>query len=283
MKFNLWTNNGAQNSKPVFNAFASGAESLGHSVCYNSSDGDIDVIWSVLWHGQMARNKTIWDTNRTKSKPTIVLEVGGIKRGRTWKVAINGVNRDAYFGDTGNNNDRANLLGLSLKPWRTQGSHILIAGQHDKSLQWENMPRMSTWVMQTIEELKKHTDRSIYFRPHPRCRLLTIESQYKNVYRQDPQLVTGTYDDYDINFKDAWATISHSSNPGIQSIINGVPAFVSSSSLAYPVANNIDSLQNIEDPVIPDRQQWLNDYAHTEYTTEEISKGIPHKRLTSLL
>jgi hypothetical protein len=283
MKFNLWTNNGAQNSKPVFNAFAAGAESLGHSVCYNSSDGDIDVIWSVLWHGQMARNKTIWDTNRTKSKPTIVLEVGGIKRGRTWKVAINGVNRDAYFGDTGNNSDRANLLGLSLKPWRTQGSHILIAGQHDKSLQWENMPRMSTWVMQTIEELKKHTDRSIYFRPHPRCRLLTIESQYKNVYRQDPQLVTGTYDDYDINFKDAWATISHSSNPGIQSIINGVPAFVSSSSLAYPVANNIDSLQNIEDPVIPDRQQWLNDYAHTEYTTEEISKGIPHKRLTSLL
>ena len=283
MKFNLWTKNGAQNSKPVFAAFAKGAESLGHSVCYDDASGDIDVIWSVLWHGQMARNKSIWDNNRKNSKPTIVLEVGGIKRGRTWKVAIDGINRDAQFGNKGNNSDRANLLGLSLKPWRVTGEHIIIAGQHDKSLQWENMPRMSTWVMQTIENLKQYTDRPIYFRPHPRCRLMSIESQYKNVYRQDPQLISGTYDDYNINFNNAWATISHSSNPGIQSVINGVPAFVSTSSLAYDAANNIDFLQDIENPSMPDRTQWLNDYAYTEYTTEEISQGIPHKRLTSLL
>ena len=29
----------------------------------------------------------------------------------------------------------------------------------------------------------------------------------------------------------------------------------------------------------PDRTQWLNDYAHTEYTVEEISQGIPLKKL----
>jgi len=86
-----------------------------------------------------------------------------------------------------------------------------------------------------------------------------------------------------MGFDDVHCTISWSSNPGIHSVINGVPAFVSTHSLAYPVANDIDFLHDIERPMMPDRQQWLNDYAHTEYTVEEISQGIPLKHLTSLL
>jgi hypothetical protein len=34
---------------------------------------------------------------------------------------------------------------------------------------------------------------------------------------------------------------------------------------------------------MPDRTQWLNDYAHTEYTLEEISQGLPLNLLTSKL
>jgi|TARA_B110000459_G_scaffold8235_1_gene8519 hypothetical protein len=43
------------------------------------------------------------------------------------------------------------------------------------------------------------------------------------------------------------------------------------------VANDIDFLHDIENPLCPDRTQWLNDYAHTEYTLEEISQGLPLK------
>ena len=63
----------------------------------------------------------------------------------------------------------------------------------------------------------------------------------------------------------------------------GVPAFVSTHSLAYNISNDIDFLFDIENPMMPDRQQWLNDYAHTEYTLEEISQGVPIKSLTSIL
>jgi len=283
MKFSLWTQYGALNSKPVFDAFANGAKSLGYDVSWNDPVSDVDVIWSVLFSGRMAQNKDIWERNLAQSKPTIVLEVGGIQRGTTWKVGINGINRDAYFGDLGNDNSRATLFGLELKPWRTQGEFILIAGQHDKSLQWKNMPAMSTWVMNTIETIQKYTKRPIAFRPHPRCRLPYIEKEFNNVYRQEPQHIRGTYDDYDMKFSNIWATISYSSNPGIHSILNGVPAFVGPSSLAYNVANDIDFLEKIENPHTPDRTQWLNDYAWTEFTVEEISTGMPIKRLTSKL
>jgi hypothetical protein len=86
-----------------------------------------------------------------------------------------------------------------------------------------------------------------------------------------------------MGFNNVWATVSYSSNPGIHSVLAGVPAFVGTSSLAYDVANDIDFMHDIENPMMPERQQWLNDYAHTEYTIEEISQGIPIKRLTSIL
>ena len=279
MKISLWKQYGALNSGPVFDAFAISLVDNGHTVVYNDNTADVDVIWSVLFNGRMAGNKAIWENK----KPTIVLEVGGINRGVTWKVGLNGINRDAYFGEQDNDRSRAASLGLVCKPWRSNGDFILICGQHDKSLQWQDMPSMSNWFMQTYREIRKHTDRPIVFRPHPRCRLPHIELGLKHVYRQEPVKIGGSYDDFDMGFDDVHCTISWSSNPGIHSVINGVPAFVSTHSLAYPVANDIDFLHDIEQPMMPDRQQWLNDYAHTEYTVEEISQGIPLKHLTSLL
>jgi hypothetical protein len=283
MKFSLWTQYGALNSKPVFDAFRTGARLLGYDCVDNSDNADVDVIWSVLWNGRMANNKAIWDRAMAQSKPVVVLEVGGIKRGTTWKVGLNGINRSGYFGDSNNNADRAASLGLSFKPWRTNGEYILIAGQHDKSLQWQGMPRMSNWVINTITEIRKHSDRPILFRPHPRCPLPHIEHEFKNVRRQDPRHVKGTYDDFDMSFSNIYATVSYSSNPGIHSVLEGVPAFVGPASLAYDAANDIDFLHDINNPYMPDRTQWLNDYAWTEFTVEEIATGLPLKRLTSKL
>jgi len=84
-----------------------------------------------------------------------------------------------------------------------------------------------------------------------------------------------------MQFNNIHATVSYSSNPGIHSILAGVPAFVGTNSLAYDVANDIDFIHDIENPLMPERTQWLNDYAHTEFTIEEIAQGIPLNYLTS--
>ena len=279
MKFRLYRENGALNSPPVFDAVEQGLKQCGHTIV--NSGEDVDVIWSVLWNGRMSANKLIWEKARTNKKPVLVIEVGGIKRGTTWKVGLNGINRDAYFGVMGNDSSRANLLGLTVKPWRTDGEYILLCGQHEKSEQWRNEPRMSRWIMETIENIQAHTDRPILFRPHPRCPLPDIEKEYKNVKRQDPQHITGSYDDFDMGFNSIYTTVSWTSNPGIHSVIEGVPAYTSPSSLAWDVS--IKSLTNINNPPLPDRQQWLNDYAHTEYTVDEIASGLPFNWLENKL
>jgi hypothetical protein len=289
MIFCLYTDYGALNSKPIFEAFAKSVTDAGHTVIYNEpyrvmshyENYDVAVIWSVLWNGRMAQNKTVWEQNRLLDRPVIVLEVGGIKRGTTWKVGLNGINKDAYFGNATRGSNRAERFGLELKPWRTEGEYILICGQHDKSLQWAGMPPMSQWVQKTITEIQQYTNRPIIFRPHPRCPLPHIEHEFKNVLRQDPRKLTGTYDDFDMKFDNIWATVSWSSNPGIHSIINGVPAFVGPSSLAWNVANA--SLEDIENPHMGARQEWLEEYAHTEHTIDEIAQGIPLNHLLNQL
>ena len=281
MKFSLFREYGAQNSKPVFDAFADSLVSNGHMVVDNSYDCDVGVIWSVLFNGRMAPNKKVWEDFHNLNKKIIVLEVGGLVRGKTWKVAINGINRDANFGSSGNDSARANELGLTLKPWSLGGDRIIICGQHDKSNQWKDMPTMSTWLLNTIKEIRERTDMPIVWRPHPRCPVPGIEHEYKNVKREQPIQVRDTYDDFDFDCTGAYAVVNWSSNPATHAVMQGVPVFVGPSSLAWPVGNK--DFSTIGMPKRPDRTQWLNDIAHTEWTLDEIAQGKPLNRLTSYL
>lgn len=277
MKFSLFTNYGSLNSVPVWQSVRTGLESLGHQVTENDTKCDVPVIWSLLWHGRMIKNKLIWDQFRNQNKDVLVIEVGGIKRNTTWKVGINGINRLADFGPKGNDDSRVNELGIQLRPWRMQGDHILICLQHDKSEQWKNMPTLENYVLETVQKIRQYTNRKIIVRSHPRC-LLPAQLRLNNVFYETPKQIENTYDDFDLNFNNAWAVVSWSSNPGIHAVMNGIPAFVGEQSLAYDVANH--DFSTIELPIMPDRTQWLNDYANTEWTTEEIAQGIPFSRLT---
>jgi hypothetical protein len=290
MIFCLYTNNGALNSQPVFHAFAKSVVDAGHTVIYNEPyrvgdhyrNYDVAVIWSVLWHGRMAKNKTVWEQNRLLNRPVIVLEVGALNRGTMWKVGVNGINRDAYFAPKNNNNERANMLGLKMQPWtHNEDGHIVICLQHNKSQQWANMPPQDKWLDKTLSTIRKRTDRPIVIRPHPRCPIVPFADKYENIKVQHPKKNDNTYDDYEFDMSNAYAVISWSSNPAIHAVLQGVPAFTGPSSLAYDVAQH--DIKQINNPIRPDRTQWLNDLAHTEYSTHEIAAGYPLKHLTSQL
>ena len=75
--------------------------------------------------------------------------------------------------------------------------------------------------------------------------------------------------------------VNWSSNPATHAVINGVPVFVGPDSLSFDVG--CPNLASINAPVMPDRTQWLNDLAYTEWTLDEIEQGLPLNRLTSVL
>jgi|TARA_B100000035_G_scaffold313951_1_gene328881 hypothetical protein len=285
MKISCFTDYGPLNSKPVFDAFLKSIQQAGDSVLINRDDGscDVAVIWSVLWLGRMAKYRSIWEKYRRQNKPVVVVEVGGIKRNETWKIGINGINREADFANEVVDGERWKKFKINLQPWRQTGEDIIICGQHTNSHQWRNNPPMNNWFDQQITEIRKYTDKPITIRPHPRNNVLIDVKKHKNVNIVRPVKDRSTYDDTDLTerLKSAWAVVSHSSNPAMTAVFSGIPVYVSEASLSHDVGNN--SYENILNPKMPDREQWANKLAYTEWWIDEIEQGLPWKRIKKRL
>ena len=156
MKVSVYTKFGPNNSKKVFEAFIESLEKAGEEIQLNcNGNSDVSVIWSVLWQGRMVGNRKIWEESQQKNKPVVVLEVGGIKRNETFKVGINGINREADFANQNVDSERWKKFNIDLKPWTHVGEEIIICGQHHNSHQWRNNPPMQKWFEQQIIEIRK--------------------------------------------------------------------------------------------------------------------------------
>ena len=272
MRFRLYREHGALNSVPIFNAFEQGVKSLGHEIVNDNED--VAVIWSVLWAGKMMHNQKIYQHCLANNKPILIIEVGNLNRGHSWRVSLNHINGLGIFANTDNlDSARPRILGINLKPVeRHRQSNILIATQHERSLQWQGMPSMKQWCESMIKQIQSKTSRKIVVRPHPRS---PFPLQIPNVTVEQPQKITNSYDDFDISYNHH-CVINHNSGPAVQAAINGVPVLCDSSSLAGELSI---SWENLENPSLPDREEWFLKLCHTEWTVVEIQQGIPLARL----
>ncbi len=275
---------GPLNSKNIFAKLIQSMQKTGDNVSVNKeTNGDVAVIWSVLWRGRMQGYKPIWDRYRKQGKPVIVVEVGGLRRNLSFKIGINGINRDADFANQEFDDKRWPLFKHELRPWNPTGDLIVICGQQDTSEQWNGLPKMSNWIEQQIQEIRKYTARPILVRPHPRNIITFDENKFKNVKVRLPKRDFRTYDDTDFKetLEGTWAVVNHSSNPAMEAVMKGIPVFVSKSSLCHDVGNI--KLADINTPAMPNRLAWANKLAYTEWFEDEIEQGLPWARIRAKL
>lgn len=272
MRFRLYREYGALNSVEIFNAFSQGIRALGHTEV--SSNEEISVIWSVLWKGRMRLNQQVYESAKKHGRPVIIIEVGNLKRGTTWRICLDNINgRGEFANDTELDLDRAKKLGVTLENVKkNRNRDILICSQLPESLQWHGMPPMDTWIKQTVDQIKRYTDRKIVIRPHPRS---SVRVNLPDTRLELPRKVLNSYDNFDIDYN-YHCIINYNSGPAVQAAIFGSPIICDRSSLAYPVS---DRIENIEKISLPDREDWFMKLCHTEWTKEEIAQGFPLNRL----
>jgi hypothetical protein len=115
-------------------------------------------------------------------------------------------------------------------------------------------------------------------RPHPRS-ALKLEHLPRDIVFEQPHPLANTYDSFDMHF-DCHAVVNYNSGPGIQAAISGCRPIVDCSSLAHPVSVDI---YDIDMPYTVDRDRWLVEICHSEYTIKEIQTGEWLKRIGSVL
>ncbi len=272
----------AQNSGPVMRAMLDSLHAAGIATQENSWDADAVIIWSVLWAGRMAANQAVWSHYRSLGRPVIIIDVGALYRGETWKIAINSVTATGYYGHTENLDwDRPRKLGISLAINVSRNPRIVIAAQHARSQQVVGIVSMEGWVVDQVQRLRAVTDRPIVVRQHPRSPLNSAGLVYlpPDVIIEQPQKIANTYDSYNLAF-DCHAMVNHNSGPGTQAALAGTRPIVDSTSLAHPVSVTHADLDR---PYDRDRDQWLVEICHTEYTVKEIQQALWLQRLSCKL
>lgn len=267
----------ALNGGPPMNAMLHALRTAGIETQEHSRDSDAVLIWSALWSGRMAANQAVYRHYRAQGKPVIIIDIGALHRGQTWKVAVNNINAHGSYGHLENLDwDRPKKMNLKLRIPVNPKSHIVIAAQHTQSEQLAGTD-LDKWIHGQIQLIKHNTDRPIHIRPHPRCSLKT--TGFSGVKIESPSRVSNTYDTFDLAL-DCHAIVNYNSGPGIQAAIAGVRPMVDASSLAHPVGVGI---ADIEKPYVADRHLWLTQISHTEYTVPELEQGLWLRRIESAL
>ena len=258
----------ALNSKPVMSAVLDCLQARGIQTQENSMDSDAAVIWSVLWAGRMAANQQVYEHYRSQGRPVIVIEIGALYRGDTWKIAVNNINAQGYYGHQDNLDwDRPKKLRISLAKQLNPKPNIIVALQHARSLQVTGID-LHDWLQNTLMILRSNTDRPITVRPHPRSNL-SVTNLPLGVTVEKPSKIKNTYDSFDMHF-DCHAVVNYNSGIGIQAAIAGARPVVELTSLAHPVGVRF---VDIEQPYTKDRELWLTQICHTEYTLDELRRG----------
>jgi hypothetical protein len=164
-------------------------------------------------------------------------------------------------------------IGLDIKDWRTNGKYILLACQRNGGWSMKGNDVLE-WVNNTYTELRKHTDRPVLVRAHPGDKVALS-------YLKKAGLKISNSPDIAQDFKNAWATITYNSSPGVASAIEGIPVYVTDpdprTSQAYDICNT--NLATIENPNMPERQQWLEKLSMSHWNFDELSNGSAWKHM----
>jgi hypothetical protein len=163
----------------------------------------------------------------------------------------------------------SNDLGIRLQPWRTQGNHILICLQRNGGWSMGGLDVIQ-WMNSTILEIRKYSKRPIIVRAHPGDKKI---GGYLKINHKAVSLSVNS--DLRDDLRNAWATVVYNSSPSVSSIIEGIPAFLTDpypqNSQSFAVANT--DISKIEDPVMIDRQTWIERLSMCHWKFDELKSG----------
>lgn len=149
--------------------------------------------------------------------------------------------------------DRWRALGLDVRPWTRDGSHILVLPLSDAVGEFLGIDT-GAWLSSVIAEIRRHTDREIRVKP-----------------KDEGDLAE--------ELRDCYCVVTYHSTGALEALRLGIPCITLGESGATPLSWG---WENIESPEWPDREPLFHWLAYCQHTLEEIRNGSARRTLESL-
>ena len=163
-------------------------------------------------------------------------------------------------------------------PWKQDGEYILLCMQKvgDASLRDADV---FEWTENTVNDIRKHTDRKIIIRPHPLYRKSSLHNTLKekvlnvsNTHWQETDLLKDGFVSIQEQLQNAWCTVTYTSGSGIDAVINGIPNVAcDTGSMVYDVSSK--DIAEVENPYRGEKKEWTNRIAHCQWNIDEFESG----------
>lgn len=160
---------------------------------------------------------------------------------------------------------------VTLKPWRQNGNHILILCQRPKG--WNLMGRdQDDWLDLTISKIRQHSQRPIVVRMHPNdgTRFKQMEKIYK---RYKDSITFSLKENIKEELVNCWCAVGYNSTPTTVAAIEGIPVYVEDPANSWAADIAFKDLSLIENPPLPDREEWAHKIANIHWSNEEVRSG----------
>jgi len=154
---------------------------------------------------------------------------------------------------------------LQWSGWKNYNKKILLVLPNPKATKFYNID-YDQWVSETTEKIKTYSN-------------LPIEVRVKGS-RSDRNNVYSIYNAFDTG---VFATVSFNSIASLESVLYGIPAFVSVPCAATPLTST--DLSMLKNPYKPDTDiiiKQCRNISYGQFTTEEIANGTAWKIINSI-
>ena len=158
-----------------------------------------------------------------------------------------------------------------LIPWRNDGKFILIFCQRPKG--WNLFGNdQDLWLQQTIENIRNYSQRPIRIRMHPGDG--SKDKQIEKIKKRYGQSISiSTEENIRDALKNCWCGVGYNSTPTSVAAIEGIPVFVHDPTNSWAKDIAFANLSMIENPPLPDRENWINKIANIHWSNEEVKSG----------
>ena len=199
------------------------------------------------------------------------------------------------WGDGNFNNDNVgperwnkfeSKTGIKIKDWRSPGGAIVIMGQKEGDsalvrLYQQGYKSFYTWVEYVIEEIRKHTERPIVIRPHPRGsskglkQFISKVKTFRNVSMSTNQTRGGNQGGLGLerDLSSAYCVVTFNSLSAVEAVTRGIPVYaLDYGSMVWPIAHkDFSKIENLNYDI--DLQDWKNKIAYTMWNKQELKSG----------
>lgn len=243
-------------------AFVDGLRRAGYELVDNASPrpDDLLVVWN-RYGGEADQWERAGGTVFVAENGYIGCDANGVQY---YALAVSGHNGSGrwHVGDA----ERWRALGIELKPWRTEGEHIVIRGQ--RGIGSSSMASPADWHRHASRDLRRLSNRSQVIQEHPgkpAC---------------DPRVAAQISD----SLIGAHAMCIWSSAAGVRALVDGVPVFYAAPHWICESAA-VHGVGNVERPKMSDsdRLDAMRRMAWAQWSIAEIATGEPFVLLRDLV